>query len=198
MLMISISLFFVAVILLVFVIATRTLEVVRASEDGSETPLKAIVSKCPPLCTHSRLRRRPGASGSQTQTRSGRSEPGSKSARNESARRSKKPTQNGDGEDIYVHNSSSESSEHDISFDNVVTSPEPEPDPEAPEEEHEQERGGYGLRTRAKKNYDLVTMLDNISATQAQPAKKSPRNKGRSGGNRFKGPGWSATGAEPG
>lgn len=159
-----------------------------ASEDDDEIGIR----------TRSRLRRRPGASGSQTQTRSGRSKPGSKSARNKSARRSKKPAQNGEDEDVYVNNTSSESGEHDISFDNVVTSPEPEPDPEEPEEEQEQERGGYGLRARAKKNYDLVTMLDNITATQAQPAKKSPRNKGRSGGNRFKGPGWSATGAELG
>ena len=148
--------------------------------------------------TRSRLRRHPVVSGSRTQTRSGRNKPSSKSARNKSARRSKKPAQNGDDEDVYVNNSSTESGEHDISFDNVVTSPEPEPDPEGPEEEQEQERGGYGLRARAKKNYDLVTMLDNITAAQAQPTKKSPRNKGRSSGNKFKGPGWSATGAELG
>ena len=148
--------------------------------------------------TRSRLRRHPTAGGPQT--RSGRSKPSSRSARNRSARKAKKPAQNGEDEDVYVHDSSSESGEHDISFDNVVTSPDPEPRPELgePEEEQEQERGGYGLRARAKKNYDLVSMLDNITAVQAQPMKKSPRNKGRSGGNRFKGPGWSATGAQLG
>ena len=148
--------------------------------------------------TRSRLRRHPAASGPQT--RSGRTNPSSKSARNKPSRKVKKPTQNGDDEDVYVHDSSEESGEHDISFDNVVTSPDPEPGPgpEGHEEEQEQERGGYGLRARAKKNYDLVSMLDNITAAQTQPAKKSPRNKGRSGGNRFKGPGWSATGAQLG
>lgn len=144
--------------------------------------------------TRSRLRRHPTASGPQT--RSGRTKPSSKPTRSKSARRAKKPAQNGDDEDVYVHNSSSESGEHDISFDNVVTSPDPGPEPEEPEEEQEHERGGYGLRARAKKNYDLVTMLDNITAAQAQPVKKSPRGKGRSGGNKFKGPGWSATGAQ--
>ncbi|KAF9648633.1 AAA-domain-containing protein [Thelephora ganbajun] len=148
--------------------------------------------------TRSRLRRHPTASGPQTQGRSGRTKPSSKPGRSKSARRAKKSARNRDDEDVYVNNSSSESGEHDISFDNVVTSPEPEPGPEEPEEEQEQERGGYGLRTRAKKNYDLVTMLDNITSTQAQPTKKSPRGKGRSGGNKFKGPGWSATGAQLG
>ena len=148
--------------------------------------------------TRSRLRRHPAASGPRSQTRSGRSKPSSKSARSKSARKAKKATQNRDDEDVYVNNSSSESGEHDVSFDNVVTSPEPEPEPEGPEEEQEQERGGYGLRVRAKKNYDIVSMLDNITSAQAQPTKKSPRNKGRSGGNKFKGPGWSATGAELG
>lgn len=159
-----------------------------ASEDDEDAGIR----------TRSRLRRHPAASGPQTQIRSGRSKPSSKSARSKSARKSKKPTQNRDDEDVYVNNSSSESGEHDISFDGVVTSPEPGPEPEEPEEEQEQERGGYGLRARAKKNYDLVTMLDNITSAQAQPAKKSPRNKGRPGGNKFKGPGWSATGAELG
>ena len=143
--------------------------------------------------TRSRLRRHPAASGPQT--RSGRTKP----TRSKSHRKPKKSSQHGD-EDIYVHDSSSESGEHDISFDNVVTSPDPEPEhePGEPGEEQEQERGGYGLRARAKKNYDLVSMLDNITAAQAQPVKKSPRNKGRSAGNRFKGPGWSATGAQLG
>jgi len=159
-----------------------------ASEDDEE-----IVG----IRTRSRLRRHPTASGPQT--RSGRTKPSSKPSRNRSSRRVKKPTQNGDDEDVYIHNSSSESGEHDVSFDNVVTSPEPDPGPEPEEhEEQEQERGGYGLRARAKKNYDLVTMLDNITAAQTQPTKKSPRNKGRSGGNKFKGPGWSATGAQLG
>ena len=146
--------------------------------------------------TRSRLRRHPAASGPQT--RSGRTKPSSKLTRSKSARRAKKSTQNGDDEDVYVHNSSSESGEHDVSFDNVITSPDPEPEPGEPEEEQEHERGGYGLRARAKKNYDLVTMLDNITATQAPSVKKSPRSKGRSGGNKFKGPGWSATGAQLG
>lgn len=150
--------------------------------------------------TRSRLRRHPTAGGPQT--RSGRTKPSSRPIRNKSSRKAKKSAQNEGDEDVYVHNSSSESGEHDISFDNVVTSPDPEPrpglDPEEPEEEQEHERGGYGLRARAKKNYDLVTMLDNITAIQAQPGKKSPRNKGRSGGNKFKGPGWSATGAQLG
>jgi hypothetical protein len=147
--------------------------------------------------TRSRLRRHPTASGPQT--RSGRTKPSSKPSRNKLSRKAKKPAQNGD-EDVYVHDSSDESGEHDISFDNVITSPDPEPGPgpEGAEEEQEQERGGYGLRARAKKNYDLVSMLDNITAAQAQPMKKSPRNKGRSGGNKFKGPGWSATGAQLG
>lgn len=160
-----------------------------ASEDDEEDP---------GIRTRSRLRRHPAASGPQT--RSGRSKPSSKSARSKSARKVKKSAPNGDDEDVYVHDSSSESGEHDISFDNVVTSPEPVPglDPGEPDEEQEQERGGYGLRARAKKNYDLVTMLDNITSAQAQPTKKSPRSKGRPGGNRFKGPGWSATGAELG
>lgn len=150
--------------------------------------------------TRSRLRRHPAVSGPQT--RSGRTKSGSKSTRNRLARKAKKPTHNGGDEDVYVHDSSSESGEHDISFDNVVTSPDPEPGPgreaEEPEEEQEHERGGYGLRARARKNYDLVSMLDNITAIQAQPGKKSPRSKGRSGGNKFKGPGWSATGAQLG
>ena len=158
-----------------------------ASEDDEETV---------GIRTRSRLRRHPATSGPQT--RSGRSKPSSKPRRSKSARKAKKPTQNGDDEDVYVNDSSSEAGEHDISFDNVVTSPDPEPEPEEPEEEQEQERGGYGLRARAKKNYDLVTMLDNITSAQAQPTKKSPRNKGRSGGNKFKGPGWSATGAQLG
>lgn len=159
-----------------------------ASEDDEDAGIR----------TRSRLRRHPAASGPQT--RSGRSKPSSKSARNKSARRVKKAVPNGDDEDVYVHDSSSESGEHDISFDNVVTSPEPGPGlgPGEPEEEQEQERGGYGLRARAKKNYDIITMLDNITSAQAQPTKKSPRGKGRSGGNKFKGPGWSATGAELG
>jgi len=148
--------------------------------------------------TRSRLRRHPAAGGSQSQTRSGRNKPSSKSARSKSARKAKKPTQNRDDEDVYVNDSSSGTGEHDISFDNVVTSPELPPEPEGPEEEQEQDRGGYGLRARAKKNYDIVSMLDNITSAQAQPTKKSPRNKGRSGGNKFKGPGWSATGAELG
>ena len=159
-----------------------------ASEDDEDVGIR----------TRSRLRRHPAASGPQNQTRSGRNKPSSKSARSKSSRKAKKATQNRDDEDVYVHDSSSESGEHDISFDNVVTSPEPVPGPEEPEEEQEQERGGYGLRVRAKKNYDIVSMLDNITAVQAQPAKKSPRNKGRTGGNKFKGPGWSATGAELG
>ena len=150
--------------------------------------------------TRSRLRRHHTAS--VPQTRSGRTKSSSRLTRNKSARKVKKPAQNGDDEDVYVHDSASESGEHDISFDNVVTSPDPEPgqgpEPEGPEEEQEHERGGYGLRARAKKNYDLVSMLDNITAIQTQPVKKSPRNKGRSGGNRFKGPGWSATGAQLG
>ena len=145
--------------------------------------------------TRSRLRRHPPASGPRTH--SGRNKSSSKSARNKSARKAKKPAQNGDDEDVYVNNSSSESGEHDVSFDNVITSPDPEPEQDEPEEQ-EQERGGYGLRARAKKNYDLVTMLDNITSNQAQPTKKSPRSKGRSGGNKFKGPGWSATGAQLG
>jgi len=148
--------------------------------------------------TRSRLRRHPAVGGPRAQTRSGRNRPSSKSRRNKSSRKAKKPAQNGDDEDVYVHNSSSETGEHDVSFDGVVTSPEPEPEPEGPEEEQEQERGGYGLRARAKKNYDLVTMLDNITSAQAQSTKKSPRNKGRSGSNKFKGPGWSATGAQLG
>lgn len=150
--------------------------------------------------TRSRLRRHPAASGPQIQTRSSRNKPSSRPGRSKSARKAKKPGRNGDDEDIYVNGSSSESGEHDVSFDNVMTSPDPEPGPgpEEPEEEQEQERGGYGLRARAKKNYDLVTMLDNITSTQAQPTKKSPRNKGRSGGNKFKGLGWSATGAQLG
>ena len=146
--------------------------------------------------TRSRLRRHHTTS--RSQTRSGRNKPSSKPTRSKSSRKVKKPAQNGDDEDVYVNNSSSESGEHEISFDGVVTSPDLEPEPGEPEEDQEQERGGYGLRARAKKNYDLVTMLDNITSAQAQPTKKSPRNKGRSGGNKFKGPGWSATGAELG
>ena len=159
-----------------------------ASEDEQDVGIR----------TRSRLRRHPTAGGSQAQTRSGRNKPSSKPSRSKSVRKAKKQTRNGDDEDVYVNNSSSESGEHEISFDGVVTSPEPEPEPEGPEEEQEQERGGYGLRARAKKNYDLVTMLDNITSAQTQPPKKSPRNKGRSGGNKFKGPGWSATGAQLG
>ena len=146
--------------------------------------------------TRSRLRRHPASS--VPQTHRGRNKPSSKNTRSKSARKAKKPTQNRDDEDVYIHNTSSESGEHDVSFDNVITSPDPEPEPEGPEEEQEQERGGYGLRARAKKNYDLVTMLDNITSAQAQPTKKSPRTKSRPGGNKFKGPGWSATGAQLG
>lgn len=159
---------------------------IASEDDGEDTGIR----------TRSRLRRHPAAGHSQT--RSGRNKPGSRATRSKSARKAKKPVRNGEDEDVYVNNSTSESGEHDISFDNVVTSPDPGPELEEPEEDQEQERGGYGLRARAKKNYDLVTMLDNITSAQAQPTKKSPRNKGRLGGNKFKGPGWSATGAQLG
>ena len=159
---------------------------IASEDDGEDAALRA----------RPRLRRHPAAN--RSQTRSSRNKPSSKSTRSKSARKAKKPARDGEDEDVYVHNSSSESAEHDISFDAVITSPDPEPEPEEPEEDQEQERGGYGLRARAKKNYDLVTMLDNITSAQAQPTKKSPRTKGRSGANKFKGPGWSATGAQLG
>ena len=50
------------------------------------------------------------------------------------------------------------------------------------------ERGGYALRSRAKENYNLVAVSDNIT-TQAQPVKKYPCNESHPGGDKFKGPG---------
>jgi ATPase family AAA domain-containing protein 2 len=117
-----------------------------------------------------------------------------------SSRRSRRIARTGDDEDGYVDEPSSGTADADVSFDNVHTSPEPEDldaDGEGDLEEPEQDGRPYSLRTRAPINYAIPPPLEAVNdRTTKKPG--GGRANGRSGYNKPKSLGWSATGAQLG
>lgn len=111
-----------------------------------------------------------------------------------------------DVHDADIYDPSSGDPDADGSMDDVPSSPDPEPEEDLDpiievdrEEEAEtvpDDGKPYALRQRAKINYAIPPPLEEMRAPPPKP-KPGGRANGRGGfGNRRKGPGWSASGAE--